>query len=298
MKPLEILSALPQGARARPDAIVDSPAFAMPCRLGEESVVVRRASVEPAMSEMLALAVTFGDEPHELCLARSPRFPDLDRLWDRRGEVPQAVLLALVEKECGPLFQALENAVRRQMRLVGLEDAARDASEAPRIAVEIDGPSGGLLFSLTRSATVVSAFGVLRNLDLAHASIRSQTLPAEVEYAVFALPAADLATLAPGDAVLLPEIGTTDPKLVVGGRFVLDASGVSAYVEDALVRVRAAQARTVSLGEIFDAVEAPPRLAAAEPGAQLRLVRAGASVAFGRLDGLGEAHAFVVEATS
>ena len=115
MKPLEILSALPQGARARPDAIVDSPAFAMPCRLGEESVVVRRASVEPAMSEMLALAVTFGDEPHELCLARSPRFPDLDRLWDRRGEVPQAVLLALVEKECGPLFQALENAVNNGM---------------------------------------------------------------------------------------------------------------------------------------------------------------------------------------
>ena len=299
MKPLEILSALPLGARARADDIVDSPAFAMPCRLGEESVEIRRAPVEPSLSEALALSVAFGDEPHALYVARAPRFPDLDKVWDSRGEMPEAVLLALVEKECGALFQALENAVRKQLRLLGV-------SPVPPAAADEAPETGGLAFfriadvsfALTRSATVVSAFGVLRNLDLSHASIRSQELAAEVEYAAFALPADDLASLAPGDAVLLPEVGSMEPKLIVAERFVLGAEGVSAYADDARVRAWAAEGRPISLGEVFDAVETPPRLPHAGPGAQLRLVRGGMVLAAGRLDRLGDQHAFIVESTS
>ena len=306
MKPFEILSQLPQWAKARPGAIVDSPAFAMQCRLGDETVVLRRASVEPAVSDMLALSVSFGDEPHTLCIARSARFQDLDKLWNSRAEVPEAELLALVEKECGPLFQMLENAVRKQMRLVRV--ASQGSLEVSKFGSLDDLGSKCLnlqtsnlpttVFSLTRSETAVAAFGMLRNLDLSHESIRSMSLESEIEYAAFAMPNDDFASIATGDAVLLPEIGTVEPKLVVDGRFVLDANGVSPYVEDALVRVRAAEARPVSLGEVFDAAETPVKRAAAVQDEQLRLVRNGKTVASGRLDSIGDQRAFIVEAIS
>lgn len=295
MKPLEILSMLPQWAKASPDAIIDSPAFAMPCRLGDESVTLHPASVEPAGSETLALSIAFGDEPHELCIARSPHFQDLDKTWDSRADMPEAILLALVERECGPLFQMLENAVRKQLRLVGLVPAESSGGQtAKALCLQISNPSG-IVFSITRSETVVGALGILRNLDLAHEAIRSLPLVAQVEYAVFAMSEADLASLAPGDAVLLPEIATIPPRLVVTDRFLLDANGVAPYEEDALVRVRLAETRAISLGEVFDVAETPQQQPDAVPGAQLRLIRSGMDIAMGRLDRIGDQNAFVVE---
>lgn len=291
MKQLEIISSLPQWARATPSAILDSPAFLMPCRIGDETASLRHAEVEPAASESLALSVAFGDEPHELLLARSPRFPELDRVWDGRFDIPDPVVLALVEMECGSLFQMLENAVRRQMRLVGVKAAGLGG---PMITLRTT-TDPAIVFSLTRSDAVVSAFGSLRNLDLSHDAIRSQTLPAECEYAALATADTDLASLAPGDAVLIPEAVSVPPRLVVDGRFVVDAHGVSPCVADALVHVRAATGREVTLGALFDAVENPPALAAAEAGAQLQLVKDGRLVASGRLGKLADQLAFIVE---
>ncbi len=292
MKSLEIISTLPKWAKASPAAILDSPAFLMPCRLGDESASLRLADVAPAGAEALALDIAFGDVPHRLLLARTSRFPELDKIWDSRADVPAPVLLALVERECGPLFQMLENAVRRQMRLVGVADAVPEGARLAGLQISGD---PGIVFALTRSDVVVSAFGSLRNLDLSHAEIRAEELPAVCEYAAFATVEADLSALAPGDAVIVPEVGTVAPRLVVDGRFVVDANGVSPYVADALVHVRAATGRAVSLGEVFDAVDQPPALAAVEVGAQLQLVKDGRLVASGRLDKLADQLAFVVE---
>ena len=194
MKPLEILVAIPKWATATPDQILDSPAFAMPCRLGEEQVSLRLGAVQPG--DTLDLAILFGDEPHSLRLARSPRFPELDKVWDSRADVPEPILLALVEKECGPLLQLLENAVRRQLRLVGL--AANSDPDARMVFAQVN----DVVFSLTRSETVTAAFGILRHLDFASPELRSETFTAETEYAAFALAAADLASLSVGDALL------------------------------------------------------------------------------------------------
>ena len=292
MKSLEIISSLPQWAKASPSAILDSPAFMMPCRIGDETSELRHAQVEPAESESLALSVEFGGEPHELLIARSPRFPELDKIWDSRSELPEPILVALVEKECGPLFQMLENAVRKQMRLAGVKKGGPEVAEA---TAYLSLQASDIVFSLTRSRTVVSVLGTLRNLDLSHESIRSQTLPAECEYAAFAAAEADLATLAPGDAVLVQEVGTVPPKLVVDGRFVVDTNGVAPVEKDALVHVRAGEGRVVSLGEAFDAVETPLALPSAEQGAQLKLVKDGRVVASGRLDKLADQLAFIVE---
>ena len=269
MKPLEILVAIPKWATATPDQILDSPAFAMPCRLGEEQVSLRLGAVQPG--DTLDLAILFGDEPHSLRLARSPRFPELDKVWDSRADVPEPILLALVEKECGPLLQLLENAVRRQLRLVGL--AANSDPDARMVFAQVN----DVVFSLTRSETVTAAFGILRHLDFASPELRSETFTAETEYAAFALAAADLASLSVGDALLVPEIGSVPPRLVVDGRFAVDESGVSPFADDGRCRVVAAEMRTVSLGELFDAAENPRRVEGEAPG-QLRLMQSGKKI--------------------
>ncbi len=307
MKPLEILSALPPWSKASPDSIVDSPAFAMPCRLGDASAVLRRAAVEPAASDSLPLRVSFGDEPHVLRLGRSSAFPDLDAVWESRADVPAPLLLALVEKECGSLFQMLENAVRKQLRLVGQNPEGDLEPTNPEFldfqVVPADGSAEAddartIVFSLSRSASVVSALGVLRNIDHTHESVRGQMLPAETEYASFTIPEDDLSALAPGDAVLIPELESAQPKLVVDGRFTLDAAGVSPLSEDALAHVRAAAAGEISLGQVLDAAggEEPKIESLKDDGSNppLRIVRNGATIATGSLGRLGDQTAFFV----
>ena len=286
MKPFEILSSLPQWSRLGPDAIVDSPAFAMPCRLGEESVTLVLGATRPA--DAIRLSILVEDEPHVLSLARSPRFKELDAIWDSRGDVPEPILLALVEKDAGQVLQLVENAVRRQIKLVGI--AAPDDGGSKALFAQV----ADIAFSLTRSATVTAAIGVLRNIDLSHESIRSATLPSVTEYAAFSLAQPDAAGLAAGDAVLLPEIGTVPAKIVADWRFSVDEGGVSRCGTDELVHVVDATTRDVTLGEIFDAAEAPHAMDA-RPSGELRLVSKGRTLAIGRLDRLGDQPAFMVE---
>lgn len=290
MKPLEILSAIPKWKDATPGQIVGSPAFVLACRLGESPEVLRLGAVEGG--DTLDLSVVFGDEPHLLRLSRSPRFKELDAIWDSRADVPEPILLALVEKDCGELFQMLENAVRRQLRLAGLSGAGAESKSEMLFAQVAD-----VTFALTRSDTVVSAFGVLRNLDLSHPVFGEEALPAETEYAAFALSAANLTSLAVGDALLLPEIGSVPPRLVVDGRFAVDEKGVLPYADDGRCRILAAEPRVVALGELFDAAENPRSVEGGVPG-QLRLVQNGKTLFNGRLDKIGDQNAFLVESTN
>ena len=103
-----------------------------------------------------------------------------------------------------------------------------------------------------------------------------------------------MASLAVGDALLLPEIGSLPARLVVDGRFVADRNGVSPFANDGRCRVVAVEPRTVTLGELFDAAENPRRVEGEAPG-QLRLMQSGKKIAHGRLERLGEQPAFVVE---
>ena len=298
MKSLEILQALPKWAKARPEQVLDSPAFAMPCRLGDASATLRREVFEA--TDTLDLAVLFGNEPHTLRLARAARFAELDKIWESRADVPEPILLALAERDCGTLFQLLENVVRRQFKIVSIAAAPSGGDESPSCGFRIE----DIFFSLSRSDTVVAALGNVRHLELSHPSLRAETLPAETEYAAFALPSVDLAALAVGDALLLPEIGSVPARLAVDGRFVVDGNGVSPFMDEGRCRVVAIEPRTVTLGELFDAAEG----SAAEgtlvkvgvPPAQtsLRLVLSGREIARGRLDRLGDQNAFVVESTS
>lgn len=280
MKPVDILATLEPWRSMDAGAIVDSPAWAMPCRLGEEQILMRPAAVRP--SDTLALAIRFGDAPHTLALAPSPRFPELSRLWESRAEVPEPILLALVERECAPLLQLLENAVRRELAIDGLGGEPSDGD----IAADV----GGITFTLTRSQAVVAAFGQLRFLDPAHPAIRGATCHADCEYATFALDQRDAASLAVGDAIVVPEIESTAPRLVVEGKILLADGDSSPFSDDGLCHVRSAAPICIALVDIFDGSAKVPPVAS-----PLRLAVSGRAVATCRLDRLGEQPALVVE---
>jgi len=241
--------------------------------------------------DAIRLSITIEDEPHVLSLARSPRFKELDAVWHGLADVPEPIVLALVEKDAGPVLQLVENAVRRKLKLVGL--AETDGADAREFVAQ----AGDVVFSLTRSATVTAALGNLRNIDLAHETVRSSVLPAVAEYAAFALSPADAAGLAVGDAVLLPELESSPARLVVGGQFSVDGDGVSRYSDGELVHVFDAEPRESTLGELFDAAETPHAVEA-KPAGELKLVGKGKTMAIGRLERLGDQPAFIVESTS
>ena len=288
MKSLEILSMLPQWAKASSDALLDSPAWAAPCRLGDDATTLRKAEIRPG--DTLNLSVSFDGDRHLLSIADSQRFADLHALWASRAEVPEPILLALVEKECGDLLQLVENAVRHQLKIEGLSP---DIPDERTLFLQVE----DMVFGLTRSPAVETSLGQLRFIDASSQTVRDATLPCETEVAAFALSAADVASMAVGDALLLPEVGTVPPRLVVDGRFVVDENGVAPFKDDERFRVVGAELREVTLGELFDRAQNPVAEKEANP-AQLRLVSSGKTIANGRLEHLAEQWSFIVETTS
>ena len=287
MKPHEILSMLPQWAKASQESLLDSPAWAMPVRLGDDAATLRKADVRPC--DTLDLVVLLDGDRHLLSIADSPRFADLHALWASRTDMPEAILLALVERECGGLLQLVENAVRRQLKVEGL---SAEGPDAQTLFAQVE----DVVFGLARSPAVVSALGQLRFVDCSHDAVRGEMLACETELASFALSAADLASLSVGDALLLPEVGTVPPRLVVDGRFLVDANGVAPFVDDGRLRVVASERRDMTLGELFDRAQDPAAEKGAGP-AQLRLVASGKTIATGRLGQLAGQNAFFIEAT-
>ena len=297
MKPLEILSSLPQWAKATPATILASPAWTLPCRLGDESCALRLDAPVPA--ETLDILIRLGDEEHVLGIVDTSALPELHAVWAARADVPEPILLALVEKECGPLLQLLENAVRRQLKIVGL---AQERPEAQTAYARVFSTAGDLVsFSITLSPALAETLGQLRFLDPSHPSVREIMLNAEVEVAAFALGAAEIAGLMPGDALLLPEVDTIPQRLIVDGRFAASGGDVIAWRDEGLLRVLVGEPREITLGALLDAAAGTAEaLVVDKPteNAPLRLSRSGSVIATGRLGTVGAQRAFVVDAVS
>jgi len=290
MKASDIVGSMPKWANATSEEIVTSQAWAMPCRLGDVSCTMRLDAIRPA--DTLDVAITLEDESHVLSLVDTPRFEDLHRLWSSRADVPEQILLALVERECAPLLQLVENAARRQLKIVGL------ASEVPedRFCARICSSEGEdlLSFALTATPSLVRTFGRIAFIDPADPCVRDTVVSAVTEIAAFVLPAADIASIAVGDALLLPEVGTVAPRLIVDGRFAVDGNGVVPYKDDGMLLVLDAEVRDISLGEVLDHAKSPSSPDAPVP-TRLRLVSSGRNIAFGTLGRLAGQNAFIVE---
>lgn len=282
MKPHEILAVLDNWRLKRPEELLASPAWAMPCRLGEEQLTMRSGAVRPA--DALLLRVRFGDTPHTLAIAQSERFPELTRVWHARNEMPEAIILALVERECTAFLQLLENAMRKQLSIDGLGGSCGDDDFCGEVA--------GITFTLTRSAQLVDAFGRLGNLEAAHAAIRDEFCTAECEYASFAFNSQELDALAHGDAVVVPELDTPSNRMIIEEKIVIEADGVSVpYASDTLCHIRSASPLQMRLGDVFDGALQVP----AATSVPLKLVLADKTVATGHLERLASQPVFIVE---
>ena len=277
VKPIELLSQLDAFAGLSPDEILAHPAWSVSVPWGDGTAELRADAVAPA--ETLNLSVRLGDDACTLGLAPSGAFPELSSLLPVRADVPPPILLAVVEKEAGQLFQAVENAVRRELSVQGLAEAPAPGARAFRIVA--DGEDAAV-FSLALPDSLLRELGDLRRLDCGHPSIADAKVSVEVEYAVFDLSPEEEAGLAAGDCLLLPEMSAEKP-----GRVLLPGKG-----DAERLRVIASERAEILFS---DALQDDLRCAAAGTD-DLLLVKGGRKVASGRLVKLGEQPAFAVEA--
>ena len=273
MKPIELLSALDAFAGLGPQEILSHPAWGVPVEWNGASAVLRADAVRPA--ETLDLSVRFGEESCVLGLVPSAAFPELAELFPVRDRVPSPILLAVVEKEAGPLFQMLENALRRELSVQGLVDVPAEGARAFGVADD-------LTFTLTLTDALVRELGDLKRLDTAHPSIAEVQVSMDVAYAVFDLSAEELEGLAPGDYLLLPEMSAEKP-----GRVCLPGT----LPADRLCVVAAERANVPFATALEDDLRCGP-----VGTGDLALMRGDRRIASGRLSKLGEQPAFAVEA--
>ena len=278
MKPIELLSKLEAFAGLDPQAILSHPAWGVPVPWDGASATLRADAAMP--SETLDLSVRFGGDSCVLGIAPSAAFPELSNLFPVRGDVPQPILLAIVEKEAGPFLQMLENVMRRELSVQGLADAPAEGARAFQVVVADTSPA--VTFTLSFPEALLRELGDLRHLDCTHPSIAETKVSMEVVYAVFDLSAEEEAGLAPGDYLILPEMSAEKP-----GRVCMPGSGSS----DRLRVVAAARS------DIPFATALQDDLRCAPVGTDdLLLLKGGRRIASGRLSKLGEQPAFAVEA--
>ena len=275
MNAFELLQKWPSWQKAGPEAIFDSPAWAMPVRWGDAQCFLRRADVK--FRDVLGIAIRLEDEDNFIGLCNREAFPDLHVLWNVKNNLPDELKLALVERECGPLFQIIENAARRQLNVVGIVPVEERGGTT---GFEVVTPDGKILasFVMKVSLELIRAFGLLKFIDVTHDAIRSMTRVARAEFASFTLTEDELAGLAPGDYLMLPEIGSVPAKWQ------------TELPKDERVRVCAPETTELSFGEFAD--ELLPDIP--EP-TTLCAMRQGMQIANGRLDKLAGHFAFAIE---
>ena len=218
MSAFDALKGWPGISEASADELFAHPAWAMPCQWGDERCILRRAAAKPR--DVIGIAITLDDDPCFLGLGNRETFPDLHDLWTRKAELPSALILALIETECGDLLQMIENVARRQVGVTGLDNPEKRSGA---IAFEVVSPADGSIrasFVLDVKPSVARMFGQLRFLDVGHESLRGMTRPAKAVYATFDLPPEGAAGIAAARAAAAAGCGSiclVDRKAEMGG---------------------------------------------------------------------------------
>ena len=275
MNPLELLQNWPSWKGAGAEAVYASPAWAMTVRWDDRPCLLRRSGV--VFRDVLGITIRLDDEEHFLGLGSQETFPDLKALWEVKNNLPDALKLALVEKECAPLLQLLENAARRQLSVV---DVAPATARAGATGFEVVDDTGNVLasFDLDVSPALVTAFGQLKCLDLNHEAIRSMTRDAWAVYASFALTAEELANLTAGDFLMLPEAANGTAKWQ------------TSLPQNDLLTIASPEPTPLTFAQLADE-NLPP----VPTPVLLQVYRQGKAIAQGRLDTLAGQPALAIE---
>ena len=275
MNAFELLQKWPSWEKAGAEAIFDSPAWAMPVRWGDMPCIMRRADVK--FRDVLGISIRLDDEENFIGLGNRESFKDLHVLWDVKSNLPDALKLALVERECGPLFQIIENAARRQLNVVGVAPSEQREGCTGFEIVSSDGKRMAS-FDMKVTPDIIRSFGMLKFIDLAHDSIRSMKRLGRAVYASFKLTDDERAGLAPGDCLMMPEIGSVPPKW----QFEPPKDGILQICAPEHAELTFAQFADDMLPEIPTPTE-------------LVLMGSDGVIAKGRLAMLAEAYAFAIE---
>lgn len=280
MKAYELLKFVDGLAKLTPSEILSHPAWCMPMKLGDASVSLRCDGAE--YSNSICLKIRFADEECLLGLRPSPAMPDFSKLFPVVDAVPEPLLMAAVEKEAGSLLQLLENAVRKELSVIGIANRAGTFRSYRMLK---DG-SELISFELTSSKCVDEAFGDLRFLDTSHPSIADLELECDVEYASFDMQDDELAGLSQGDRIALPELlDETPARLVVKGTS-----------QDRRCRVICGSTMKVRFAELANAEDQIK--VAKGPDETMALIKEGTLIASGSRTMLGEMPAFEIESVA
>ena len=277
MSAFDILKSWPGISDASAEELFAHPAWAMPCQWSDERCILRRAAAKPR--DVIGIAVTLDDDPHFLGLGNRETFPDLHDLWERKAELPSALILALIEKECGDLLQMIENVARRQVGVTGLDDPEKRSGAIAFEAISLADGSIRASFVLDVKPSMARTLGQLRFLDVSHESLREMARPARAVYATFDLPPEDAAGIATGDYLMLPEVESG-----AGGEW------RCTFPDDGRYRVVSRDDTELTFAALADG-NVPPLPAPCE----LELRRGDEVVARGRFKELCSRPAFVVE---
>ena len=265
----ELLMEWPGWANANAERVLASPAWCM--SVDHDGIPAEVTVTSDVTPDLLWLDVTFDDERHQLGVADSETMPELHLLWEKRRSLPTEILLALAERECGALFQMLENASGKMFALKGVSDVAEPKSAKVRaFAVRKRGTGDALCaFALDMTPALTLAFGQLRHLDTNHPSIREMTIDAVAEYVRFEISDDEVGRLAAGDFLLCGDLPSAKWR----------------YGSKPVLGLRAIDARPglLTFGQIADDALPP----VPEPGA-LVLVRDGERLAEGVFDRVAE----------
>ena len=266
----ELLRNWPTWARANAETILASPAWRMPVVFdGAETSLTAVDSATPSDGDELFLDVTLDGERYVVGLRDTELFGDLHLLWARRAELDPNLLLAVVEKDCGRLFQLIEDTVRKEFAVIGLAASESAGRGEPRRRFAVP----GLEFSIDLSPMLKILFGRLEYLDPAHESIRALTRPARYVHASVDVPDDAGAALAEGDALVLAGSGRDE--------------WITEFPDDARLHVCAAGETDVSFAAFADGAMPSPE--GKEPPV---LVRNGRIVAEGEFSTIGGVRCF------
>ena len=205
MEAFELLKKWPGWGNANAEKVLASPAWKLDAEYNGSYMEIRKIAFLP---DLLWIDILLDDVPHALGIADSKSYGDLHLLWEKRNGLPAEVLLALVEKECGELFQTLENAARKSLEVKGVSTAAVDAEKTAAFGI-FDSGSLVVAFALTLSPALTMAWGQLKYIDTAHPDILSLQTEASPFYSSVELPDGDGGNVHVGDFLLL---SGEDPK--------------------------------------------------------------------------------------
>ena len=274
MDALDLLREWPSWRKAGAGKILSSPAWRLDVLFDDRPGILRAAGGD-APEDRLWLEVKLEDERHVLGVSDSAAFPELHEVWALREKLPAEVRMALVERDCAPLFQMLEDALRRQFSVVGFAEGPGEV-RVRTFEVLVEDEDSPIAFALDFSPAMEIDFGRLENLDTSHPSIQDMTREVDAEYAQIPLDGGTLPEIAEGDMLLLPE--GAEPCWVT-----------ELPADETAVRVLGAERHTLTFAQLVDGTEPVPE------AASYRLICAGKAVATAVRSNVGTHPAYRVE---